>query len=266
MKPSSAYLLVSHGSRDPRPQIAIEHLAKLVAQRLSGVGLSLAAAGTGERSGSLAQAAAIPVGTAVLELGPLPLHQQIQNFARTIAAQGYQQLHLVPLFLLPGVHVMEDIPQEVRLAQSALPADLSDLTVQICPYIGCHPQLKHLLINPIDPIATSSNAGKILLAHGSRRPKGNVPVESIAADLNALPAYWSVPPNLETQLSRLIKQGYQQIAILSYFLFEGGITDAIAQAVDRLTQQYPYGQIQLGQPIGATPALADLIVEIIAAE
>ncbi|QYO64046.1 hypothetical protein [Leptolyngbya sp. 7M] len=31
---SSAYLLVSHGSRDPRPEIALEHLAELVRQRL----------------------------------------------------------------------------------------------------------------------------------------------------------------------------------------------------------------------------------------
>jgi sirohydrochlorin cobaltochelatase len=265
LKPSSAYLLVSHGSRDPRPQIAIEHLAKLVSQRLHRTGASLTAvtARMGERSGGADPASALPVGTAVLELGPIPLHQQIQKFARTIAAQGYQQLHLLPLFLLPGVHVMEDIPQEVQLAQSALPADL---TVQVRPYIGRHPQLKNLLIHPIDPIATSSASGKILLSHGSRRPDGNVPVESIATALNALPAYWSTSPDLETQLSRLIKQGYRQIAILPYFLFEGSITDVITQSVHQLSQQYPYVQIHLGQPIGATPALAELIMEILAAE
>jgi sirohydrochlorin ferrochelatase len=200
------------------------------------------------------------VGTAVLELAPLPLHQQICRFAETIAAQGYVELKIVPLFLLPGVHVMEDIPHEVALAQPFLPPEM---TVQICPYVGSHPHFKQLLINPINPIATSPHAAKILLAHGSRRPNGNRPVETIAAQLNALPAYWSVSPNLETQLSRLIQKGSQQIAILPYFLFEGGITDAIGQLVESLAQQYPYVQIELGQPIGATPALADLVVDVI---
>lgn len=266
MKPSSAYLLVSHGSRDPRPQIAIDHLAKLVAQRLSRVSTSLAVstAAQGTWISSLAQSTSpISVGTAVLELAPLPLHQQIQNFARMIAAQGYTHLEIVPLFLLPGVHVMEDIPQEVNLSQSALP---TDMTLEIRPYLGSHPHLKHLLVNPLYPITASPTAGKILLAHGSRRPNGNQPVETIATQLNAIPAYWSVSPSLETQLSRLIKQGYQQIAILPYFLFEGGITDAIIQEVHRFSQQYPYVQLQLGKPIGATPALADLLVEIIGAE
>jgi sirohydrochlorin ferrochelatase len=200
------------------------------------------------------------VGTAVLELAPLPLHQQICHFAETIATQGYIELKIVPLFLLPGVHVMEDIPQEVALAQPFLPPEM---TVQICPYLGSHPRLKHLLVNPIAPIATSPHTAKILLAHGSRRPQGNRLVETIAEQLNALPAYWSVSPKLETQLSQLIKQGSQQIAILPYFLFEGGITDAIGQLVEALAQQYPYVQIELGQPIGATPALADLITDVI---
>ncbi|MFP4007811.1 MAG: sirohydrochlorin chelatase, partial [Spirulinaceae cyanobacterium] len=75
---SSAYLLVSHGSRDPRPQKAAVHLADLVSQRLS------------------SSHRAPIVTTAALELAPTPLYQEIYQ-----QAQKYQleQLHIVPLFL-----------------------------------------------------------------------------------------------------------------------------------------------------------------------
>lgn len=201
-----------------------------------------------------------PVGVAELELAPLPLHQQICQFAELALSQGYNQVQILPVFLLPGVHVMEDIPAEVALARQVLGSRLS---LEIRPYLGSHPNLKHLLINPVDPIATSAVASKILLSHGSRRAEGNQPVEQTAAHLGALPAYWSVAPSLEDRVTEFVKQGSQQIAILPYFLFEGGITDAIADVVTHLVQQFPYVQIHSGRVIGPSPQLADLVIELL---
>lgn len=242
--------------------MAINHLAVLVAQRLqSARSTALATVNSPTATTRLTNASAPPlVGTAVLELAPSPLHQQIQQFAERALAQGYTQLQVVPLFLLPGVHVMEDIPTEVEQAQQALG---SSIALEIRPHLGSHPPLPNLLERLDNSIATIPSPGKILLAHGSRRPGGNQPVEQIAARLNALPAYWSVPPDLETQLTALVKQGCQQIAILSYFLFAGGITDAIAQEVDRLAFQFSQVQIHLSPPIGATPALAEQILALL---
>jgi sirohydrochlorin ferrochelatase len=246
---SSAYLLVSHGSRDPRPQIAMEHLAQLIADRQT-------------RAGGWHGSIKSPlVGTAVLELAPFPLHQQIQQFADRAIEQGYEILEIVPIFLLPGVHVMEDIPAEVQQAQQSLQ---TKITLVIRPHLGADPNLGKnlgkLLLNPVTPEVTAITTGRILLSHGSRRPNSHQAVESIADALGALPAYWSVPPNLETQVIAQVKQGYQHIAILPYFLFEGGITDAIGQEVERLKQQFPYVQFHLARSIGATPALADLLL------
>lgn len=267
--PASAYLLVSHGSRDPRPEIAIEHLARSVAQRLQRMErVNPVAMGTGQAGGS---AAGHPLsdhlfplmGTAVLELAPLPLHQQVQQFAKYAHTKGYRHVQILPLFLLPGVHVMEDIPAEVQMAQQSLG---TELTLEICPYLGSHPGLSQLLINPVDPVATTPTMGKVLLSHGSRRSQGNQLVEEIATQLGATAAFWSVAPDLETQLTKLVKQGYQQITILPYFLFDGGITDAITQEVKRLGQQFPYVQLHLSRPIGATPQLADLLVDLLLKE
>ncbi|NEP61366.1 MAG: sirohydrochlorin chelatase, partial [Symploca sp. SIO2G7] len=60
------------------------------------------------------------VGTATLELAPSPLHEQIQQFANLALRVGCQEVQLLPLFLLPGVHVMEDIPAEAAQAQANL--------------------------------------------------------------------------------------------------------------------------------------------------
>lgn len=249
---SSAYLLVSHGSRDPRPQIALEHLAKLVTQRLH--------RRTPIRAGQHRLEQMPLVGTAVLELAPLPLHQQIQQFAERAMRCGYEVVQIVPLFLLAGVHVVEDIPAEIEIAQEEL---RSKIHLHLCAHLGSQDQLWQLLLNPVEPLITDPQSGKVVIAHGSRRAESNLVIEQIAAQLGALPAYWSIEPSLETQVTELIKRGHQPIVVLPYFLFEGGITDAIGQTVDRLGHQFPYAQLHLTRPIGATPDLADQVFELI---
>jgi sirohydrochlorin cobaltochelatase len=238
---SSAYLLVSHGSRDPRPEIATDQLAELVAQQL------------------ISQGVAQPlVKTAVLDCAPTALHEQIQVFAQqAIAAQTPQtpltKIYLIPLFLIPGVHVMEDIPTEVAIAQTHLG---DSIELKICPYLGTDRTLYQLLNLP-------ASSGKIFMSHGSRRAGGNAPIETIATQLQALPAYWSVEPKLETQVAALVAQGCQEITILPYFLFAGGITDAIAQTVAQLSQQFPTTPLKLADTLGENPKLATHIVNLI---
>lgn len=250
----SAYLLVSHGSRDPRPQVAMEQLAGLVSQRL--------AAPT--RCSQL-------VGTACLELSPMPLHEQIKEFGDRALAAGCNRIQVVPLFLLPGVHVMEDIPAQVAIARQAVGEKLQ---IDLRPHLGTHPGIVHLLATQL---AAKKTDAWIVLAHGSRRPSSKQPVEAIAKQLEsqvaphegavsrngvAVTAYWAVAPSLESRVKQLISAGYRQIGILPYFLFAGGITDAIAIALEQL-KVHPDTLLELAQPLGASAELADLIVDLI---
>ncbi|GAC1458048.1 MAG: CbiX/SirB N-terminal domain-containing protein [Chamaesiphon sp.] len=244
----SAYLLVSHGSRDPRPQAALDQLAELLKLRLEDINKLY-------QPYSYATSQAL-VGTVTLELAALPLHEQIRQFGDRVKATGLKQLLVLPLFLLPGVHVMEDIPAEVTLAQQVLS---TDLTINLQPHLGAHPKVGRLLAHQIAAVGTLA---RILLSHGSRRIGGNQPIEEIAAELGALPAYWSVPASLEERVAELVNSGHQQIAILPYFLFSGRITEAIAQAVQDLQDRFPAVQLSLGEPIGASAELADLIVDL----
>lgn len=256
----SAYLLVSHGSRDPRPQFAMNHLAALISQFPPHLPRQ--------------------VGTAYLELSSVPLHEQIKEFG---VASGYNHLQVVPLFLLPGVHVMQDIPMEVMIAQQALGRELK---INLRPHLGTHSGLSSLLIT--QQAATESNRSSadlskgnlrkleaaclqtseskidawILLAHGSRRGGSKQPVEAMATQLRAVSAYWAVPPKLELRVQELVSAGHKQIGILPYFLFAGGITDAIFQMVEELKLQFPTTNLLLAEPLGASAALADLIWDL----
>jgi sirohydrochlorin cobaltochelatase len=228
---SSAYLLVSHGSRDPRPQIAVNHLAQQLSQWLQ----------------QSSPSANIHVGTAQLELGDKPLHVQIVEFSHRC---GASKVVICPLFLLPGVHVMEDIPAEVAIAKGEV-----GLEVVVMPFLGAGEDLAAMFAQ--QRLTMPDRA--ILLAHGSRRAHGNDAVEQLAARLGVKNAYWSIEPSLTDRSIEYIESGATEIGILLYFLFAGGITDAIGKSVEELRQQFPHVKFSLGEPIGDRPELVETI-------
>jgi sirohydrochlorin cobaltochelatase len=243
-----ASLLVTHGSRDPRPQIAAQRLVELILQKQSPQTAS-------EQGVALMSRTEAVIETAALELAKLPLHESIYNVAIQAKSRGITNLQIIPLFLLPGVHVREDIPAEVEQAQQALGPEI---TLHLQRYLGSYPGIVSILAQQYEALP---GQGRILLSHGSRRPQGNKPIEQMAAQLDATPAYWLVEPSLKDRVTQLIQEGSKRIAILPYFLFPGGITEAIAQEVAQLQGEYPDCQLQLGCPLGATPQLANLILK-----
>lgn len=255
----SAFLLVSHGSRDPRPEVAMDQLVRLIADSPSQIAATNQQ--VGENSHSRSNTISIIsnkhplVDKACLELSPLSLAEQIIEFSDRAIAQGCNKIQIVPVFLLPGTHVKEDIPAQVAIAQQALGQNIA---LDLRPHLGTHPGLVRLLTT----IRTSDIEAWILLSHGSRRLGAKEPVKAIAKQLNAVDAYWAIPPSLESRVHGLVAAGYQQIGILPYFLFAGGITDAIAQLVAQL-QVHPSITLHLTEPIGASAELAGLIWDLV---
>ncbi|WP_256386701.1 sirohydrochlorin chelatase [Hydrocoleum sp. CS-953] len=255
--------------------------------------------------------------TGVLELGPKPLHQQIEDFWEYTRSLNITQMQIIPLFLLPGVHVTEDIPAEIEIFRERVKTSASpemvlqqeksnlklenklELTqkpglsrklpelkhnkhrnkpgflfeeintpvkINLPPYIGSHPKMANLLATKITPVTADA---WILISHGSRRSGGNDVVEKISQSLASscqvlvFTAYWSVPPDLKSRIEILVKQGYREIGILPYFLFNGGITDAIADRVNQLSQIYPNIKFHLTTPLGATEELAELVSDLL---
>jgi len=243
--------LLSHGSHDARPEIAMQKLSNLLEHRLENSQL--------ETPSTISETI---VGTAYLELQPQPLHLQICKFVKQFTPQQPLHLKILPLFLLSGMHVMEDIPAEVDLAKKMLGENVQ---VELQPYLGSYQELGQLLAKQL---TTTSAEKYILMAHGSRRPGFQVPIEKVISNLAGLnldvtTAYWAVPPSLEDTVGELVASGYRRIAIAPYFLFPGGITDAIAIAVEKLQLQFPGVSLNLTEPLGTSTELADLIWDLL---
>lgn len=244
-----------HGSRDARPEQAVKQLAQQVSEKLGVKGREGVLV---QQGGAMAvQSTWYPqVGTAALECTPIPLAEQIRQFASQVAALGCDRLQIIPLFLLPGNHVMEDIPEQVAIANSTL-GNFPQLL--LAPYLGSHPRMAQLLLQNSSQPSTQK---RILLAHGSRRPGSHQPIEALAQTLNAIPAYWSVEPSLAQQVESLVNQGYQQIEILPYFLFAGGITEAIADQVAELQTRFSTVHLDWGKLLEENEELVDLIIDL----
>lgn len=276
-------MLVFHGSRDRRPQAAVKKLSEYFSCRIQHIQLATSGSASaievdldaGEGNGQVARSSdpnSLAVSTenqpivaiAALECSSESLHTAIvrlgntlQTIARHLVKSEPMMIQILPLFLLQGVHVMEDIPQEVALAQQALG---TSVRLGITSHLGSRLRLQRLIT---ERMAAFPAEAWILLAHGSRRPGANQAVEGLAERLGAIPAYWSVPPDLESRLVELVNSGTKRVAIFPYFLFSGSVTDAIAQLVARLAAQFPTLDLHLIPPLDATPELADLLVDLV---
>lgn len=270
---STAYLLVSHGSSDARHQSGLTRLAHLTQQAIADK-LTASRKGWHDElhweetcateadrplwAGRVGQSE-LPewiLGTATLEAAEAPLAMQIEAFGRQALARGIRQVVIVPLFLLAGVHVTEDVPAEIAIAQRSLQHQVS---LWCTPHLGDAPGLFHLMRLRL----TLTGAEKCLLfAHGSRRRAGNRAVMGLASALDAATAFWSVPPDLETRVLELIHDGYQHIAIAPYFLFPGGITDSILHRTEALADRFPRVRLRLLSPLGSSADLGSVVADL----
>ncbi len=216
-----AYFLVTHGSKNPLSWAALQTLIR--------------------STNTLTE---VIVGGGCLEGQPLTLAQQLQQFCETLSKQSalkHINVAVIPLFLLPGVHVREDIPAEMAIAQQKIVHSIKPtIALELTPHLGTHPQIPALLQAQLEAqIAliqhrkhkNNQNIGLILLSHGSRLTAAFQAIEALAAQLGAIAAYWSVPPDLDTQIEQLIAQGKEHIIVMPYFLSSGGIMEAIAQQI-----------------------------------
>ncbi|MEO0988130.1 MAG: CbiX/SirB N-terminal domain-containing protein [Cyanobacteria bacterium J06639_14] len=176
---------------------------------------------------------------------------------KRVAAQGFRQVIIVPLFLMAGVHVKEDLPQEIAIAQRLIPNRINLLCL---PHLGSHASFTHFVASRLK---TTTADRCLLLAHGSRRHASNRSVRQLGASLDAEVAFWSVAPDLETQIIEMMQQGYQHIAIAPYFLFPGSITDAITRRTEDIAERLSQLSLRLLAPLGTSTDLGRAVAEIV---
>jgi uroporphyrin-III C-methyltransferase len=216
----TAYLLVLHGSHDPRYAQAIANLTTQLNPHFG---------------------PPKPYRIAYLECHPTSLAEQIIDFAQTVAAQGFGTIQLVPLFLLPGVHVMQDLPAAVDAAQQALTTAGNPIVIVVQHYLGHRDAAQARWLARLEAMFpfNETQGVRVLIAHGTKRSGGNQPIEDIGCALVARSAYWFVPPSLADAIAELNELRVRDVAILPYVLVEGALTAGIDQQLAELAQQYP---------------------------
>jgi sirohydrochlorin cobaltochelatase len=254
-----AYFLVIHGSRNPTTQSAAFQLQQLITSKIISIVtqqdyLENSLTSSNSESINMFNSKTLLVEVAALELSPLTLNKSLVKFAQKVYSQGFERIKVIPLFLAPGVHVKEDIPLEIALAIEQID---NQVTIELSPFIGKYSGMVQLLA---DKFAELSAKTRILVAHGSRLPTVTDYYDNLADKLNATMAYWSTTPSLGQQVKQ-VTTGQKKIAILPYFLFPGKITKAIAMEVASLQTEHPDVELILGQPLGTTEALAELIAK-----
>jgi sirohydrochlorin cobaltochelatase len=263
---TSAYLLVFHGSRDLRAHTAAINLRNLLAAKYQSKNILtqqnyLEKNSFDFESKSMTEltvsnlSAASMIEVAALEMAEQSLCESLMKFAQTASLHGFKKIKVVPLFLAPGVHVQSDIPAEIVSANQQLD---NHITIELSTYLGKYSGIVSLLRSQFAELSAKT---RILIAHGSKLMAATEYYQNLAQQLDAEIAYWSTTPKFSQQIKTQIALGSQKIAILPYFLFPGKITEAIAQEVANLQQEYPHVELRLGKPLGATPAIAELIAQ-----
>ncbi len=199
----SACFLVTHGSRNPRSQAFVRDVSARLQARY-----------------------ALPVSGGCLEGAAQPLAAQIVAFGQQLARLECRHLAVVPLFLLPGIHTCQDVPAQVAIARTALAA--WSITVSLRNFLGSHPEMPERLQRCFE--RTDGSGDRLLVAHGSKYPGANDAIARLAERVGAEVAFWAMPPLLTDRLMAAKARGTHRVALLPYFLAEGGITAAIATA------------------------------------
>ncbi|NCO75649.1 MAG: sirohydrochlorin chelatase [Cyanobacteria bacterium] len=229
-----AYIFVVHGSRNPNYRHQLHKLTENITKLLSKEGFSPL------------------LTTAYLELENQPLSFKISDFAQECAIKGYATLKILPLFLLSGTHVLQDIPQQVEIARLS-----SSIPLELMPHLGKSEDLMALLQNKYQQQPTTH---RILLSHGTSITQGNQEIKAIAQKLNANIAYWSIFPYFANIIDNLLNYNPESIAIVPYFLFSGKITETIEQEIV-LRSKNTKTKLIFIPPFGATKELAQVIVK-----
>jgi sirohydrochlorin ferrochelatase len=229
---STAVLLLSHGSRDPRAAFVVGELVQAVA------------AATGRTVGAAYLGFADPDTTVAL---------------RRLAEEGFTSVRVVPLLFTPGYHLTHDVP--LVLAASGI-TERMDVSVAPSLLAGGARERELLLMALVDRLIQAGSDGDVdglvLASAGSSSRKARLSIEDLARDLERShgipvePAYASAGTRSPTQaLEALSERGIQRPAVASLFVAPGRLSDSVVAACP---------DVPVADPLGVSPAFVELLV------
>jgi sirohydrochlorin cobaltochelatase len=238
-----ALLLVGHGTRDEAGAAAFRDFVA-------------------ELSGHLP--AGTPVGGGFIELSPPPLADAVAG----LVEQGARRFAAVPLVLVSAGHAKGDIP--AALAREELRHPGTKYTYG--RPLGPHPKLLTVLERRLDEVldpADRADTTVLLVGRGSTDPDANAEVVKVARLLwegrglaGVETAFISLAaPDVPAGLDRCARLGAKRIVVLPYFLFTGVLPDRVVEQSRAWAAGHPELDVRDAGVLGATPELAELVME-----
>ncbi|MCT2586741.1 sirohydrochlorin chelatase [Actinophytocola gossypii] len=220
---------VAHGSRDPRSAATITELVAVVR----------------------ALDPALDVRTAFLDLSA----PRLPDVLTALHGEGHRDVVVVPLLLGEAFHARVDLPSMVAEASARLPR----LSVSVAGVLGPDPRLPALALRRLREAGAEPGDGVILAGAGSSHPPANAAVAEVARQWSplfrgAVAAFASAAkPDVPAAAALL---GGRRLALGSWFLAPGRLPDRViaqARAADP--------NAVIAEPLGADPALAELVLD-----
>jgi len=237
-----AFLVVGHGSRDPRGAREFHELVGLVRERNPG----------------------LPVEGGFIELSRPPISECVNR----LAEDGARNVAAVPLMLLAAGHAKDDIP--ATLVREGM--DHPEMDFRYGRALGVRPELLELMderISAVVPEAEKPDTAVLVVGRGSSDPDANSDIAKITRLFYEGRPYPMVesafismtPPGVEDGLDRCRRLGATRIVVFSYFLFTGVLEDRIRDRTEAFAAGHPDLEVRYAGYFGPDERVADLLVE-----
>jgi sirohydrochlorin cobaltochelatase len=237
-----AFLVVGHGSRDPRGAREFHELVGLVRERNPGLAVE----------GGFIELSRPPIGECVNRL----------------AEEGARDVAAVPLMLLAAGHAKDDIP--ATLVREGI--EHPEMEFRYGRALGVRPELLELMeerISAVIPDEEKPDTAVLVVGRGSSDPDANSDIAKIARLFYEGRSYPMVesafismtPPDVGEGLDRLRRLGAKRVVVFSYFLFTGVLEERIRDEAGGFTAENPDVEVRYAGYFGPDGRVADLLVE-----
>ena len=232
---SPLLLGVAHGSRSPEPQRVVDALLALA--RAQRPGLRTAAAYVDNAPPSIRAALA------------------------GLADAGERDVVVLPLLLTPASHSKTDVAASVQAGR----LDHPRVRLRYGRPLGPHPVLVEVLAQRLAEAGAGPDDPVLLVAGGALDPDANAQVAATARLLWEGRSWPTVDlafasatrPSVPEALDRLRRLGARRVSVAPYFLGPGRLPAQVA-AQARAAEGL---EVVVAEPVGATDALAGLLLE-----
>lgn len=177
---------------------------------------------------------------------------------------GAKQITVIPVLLLPGIHVTVDIPAVISKAKVLYP----ELVFRYGTTIGTDNIIVEILADCLAESGFTGNAGEavLLVGHGSREREAMEGMERLAAKLwgklgrKIETGYLTARPGYLEKAEEMVSGHAAKLYVMPFLLFAGGFRVKIEDAFSRLGASFEK-EVKVCRPVGFDEKLIPLIVK-----